>query len=59
VIRRTAGIVVAEDGGVDPVAALAAKGSSPVTIDVDDDLPEYELPARRVPMGDRVGQGPA
>jgi glycosyltransferase involved in cell wall biosynthesis len=59
VIRRTAGIVVAEDGGIDPVAALAAKGSSPVTIDVDDDLPEYELSARRVLMGDRAGQGPA
>jgi len=59
VIRRTAGIEVAEDGSPDPVATLAAKGPSQVTIDVDDDgLPQRELPgrSRRMGVADRPGQ---
>jgi len=61
VIRRTAGIELAEDGGLDPVAALA--GRTPVTVDVDVDDTERELPgrARRLGVSDRLEHrsGPA
>ena len=61
VIRRTAGIDLAEERGGDPVVTLAGQGPSSVTIDVDDDgagLPERGLPGRRrLEMTDRLSHG--